>query len=379
MKKSFALIAGFALGTVSLIAGDGSKKTVVPPPEEEDRWKVALSMPAWLANVEGDIGINGLVSNVDVNTHTILRHIDMVGALRAEVSKGRFGVMADFLYLSLSDGIGADTVVKKVDIKLDQTLAELALRYRLIETPRGFLDLIGGVRYTNIFQQAVTQPDSERIDEASTALVDAVGDRLRTALSKSGLRELVAAEITERLAARTPTFNPGRPSTLPLGPLGGRVGAEINDRVTQIVAAKQAALADAVRTRVQAIGAAAQAAAQARVDGLKRDLSRQVAHVLESRLDARISRTDDWLDPFIGLRAHYDFSGRIYVTARGDVGGFGVGSDFTWQAEAALGVKLSQRMFAELGYRALGVDYDHGGLIYNTVTHGILINAGLSF
>lgn len=378
MKKSFVLIAGFALGTVSLFAGDGSKKTVAPPPEE-DRWKLALSMPAWLANIEGDVGINGLVSSVDVKTGTILRHIDMVGALRGEVSKGRFGVMADFLYLSLSDGIGTDTMVKKVDIKLDQTLAELALRWRLVETPRGFLDLIGGVRYTNIFQQAVTQPDSERIDAASTALVDVVGERLHTKLSNSGLRELVAEKLTERLAPHVPTFDPERPSKLPVGPLEGRVAAELNERVTQLVAAKQAALAEAVRARAQAIGAAAQAAAQARVDNLKHDLSRQVSRAVESRLDARISRTDDWLDPFIGLRARYDFSDRLYLTARGDVGGFGVGSDFTWQAEAAFGVKLSPRMFAELGYRALGVDYDHGGLIYNTVTHGILINAGLSF
>ena len=79
------------------------------------------------------------------------------------------------------------------------------------------------------------------------------------------------------------------------------------------------------------------------------------------------------------IRGRYNFTDRIYFTARGDVGGFGAGADFTWQATAALGMQLNDRMFAEAGYRILGVDYRNDGLIYDVRTHGAEINLGITF
>ena len=64
---------------------------------------------------------------------------------------------------------------------------------------------------------------------------------------------------------------------------------------------------------------------------------------------------------------------------RGDVGGFGVGSDLTWQVEGSLGLQVTKNIWAEAGYRALGVDYEADGLIYDTITHGAQVTLGLSF
>jgi len=374
-QLTLALATSALLG-MAAFAGSLEKKAVQPA--EEDHWKFQLSTPGWLANIEGDVGIGGHVSHVDVNTDSIIRRIDMAASLRGEASKGRFGIMGDFLYLSLSDGIGTDTAVKKVDIQLDQTLAELALRWRLVDSPRASLDVIGGVRYTNLYQKAAVQADAERIDDASTRLVDAIGEKLATALTAKVLNELIAADFS---TPEAPTFNGGRndrPGTLPIGPIAGRLGPKLHAQIQQIVAAKQAELQAALRTARAAVGAA-RVAAQARVDDLKKDLSRQIAKAVESKLDTRVARTDDWFDPFIGLRGRYHFNDRIYVTARGDVGGFGVGADFTWQASAALGVQLSDRIFAEAGYRILGVDYRDDGLIYDVRTHGAEINLGITF
>ena len=44
----------------------------------------------------------------------------------------------------------------------------------------------------------------------------------------------------------------------------------------------------------------------------------------------------DWVDPLIGARWLWDFADKWKLIARGDIGGFGVGSDFTWQALAAV-------------------------------------------
>ena len=70
---------------------------------------------------------------------------------------------------------------------------------------------------------------------------------------------------------------------------------------------------------------------------------------------------------------------KFYLTGKGDIGGFGVGSDLTWTAEAALGCQLSSRIFTEVGYRAIGVDYEGDSLIYDVVTHGAQVTLGITF
>ena len=40
----------------------------------------------------------------------------------------------------------------------------------------------------------------------------------------------------------------------------------------------------------------------------------------------------DWADPFIGARLQHQLAPSQEITLRGDVGGFGAGSQFSWQA-----------------------------------------------
>ena len=368
-----SVFAACLLSGSTLFAGE-SGKTVAPPADPgDDHWKFMLSMPGWIAGVTGDTGLHGITSSVDVSPGDVIRHIDMVATFRGEVSKGRFGITADFLYLSLSDGIGTDTVVKKLDVQFDQILGDLGFRWRVIESPRGWLDVTAGVRYTNLFQQLVTQPNSERINEVSGNIVDAVSEGLRTALSNSQIGEIVASRIKNAI----PTPDSDR-SGIPIGPLGGRENVALRKLVERAIEQRRVELQAAVQAAQQAVGAA-KVQAEQRVSDIKKDISRKIARTLEDKLDARVARTDDWFDPYVGLRARYNFNARFYVTAKGDVGGFGVGSKFTWQAEAALGCNLTPNIFAEAGYRALGVDYEGDGLTYDMITHGAQITLGINF
>lgn len=72
-------------------------------------------------------------------------------------------------------------------------------------------------------------------------------------------------------------------------------------------------------------------------------------------------------------------NGKFYLTAKGDIGGFGVGADISWTAEAAIGCQLSPRISSEVGCRALGVDLDKDGLLMDTVTHGPQVTLGVQF
>lgn len=327
MKFPLAFTLPFLMAAASF-AGDTGKKFVVPP-EPEDRWKFLLAAPGWMPGLEGDTGINGLVSHVDLDPGDIIRHYDMALSLRAEAEKGRFGISGDLLYTSLSDGVGTNTVVKKVAVQVDQTIAELAMRWRIIDSPRGSLDVVGGVRYLNLEQAVSLQPNDQRID--------AFADRLAAAGTLA--RGLIARELVA-LGGENPT--------VPIAPL---TGAQ-RDSFARFVS---------------------------RLRGNTAERSAAIAKRLRQILSSEASRTDDWWDPFIGLRARYNFTDRFYAAARGDIGGFGVGSDLTWQADAALGCQLTQRVFAEVGYRALSIDYDQDGLLFDVIMHGAQVTMGITF
>jgi hypothetical protein len=72
------------------------------------------------------------------------------------------------------------------------------------------------------------------------------------------------------------------------------------------------------------------------------------------------SGTQDWWDPIVGGNANFPLGGGFSLNVRGDVGGFGAGSDLAWQAFPYLGWQFSQWGSLEAGYRWLYMDYESG-------------------
>jgi len=73
-----------------------------------------------------------------------------------------------------------------------------------------------------------------------------------------------------------------------------------------------------------------------------------------------LSQSKWWFDPIVGLRLHSNSPGRFNAAVYGEVGGFGVGSDFTWQIFPVVSVRLAGRTSLDLGYRWLDVNYADG-------------------
>jgi hypothetical protein len=102
-------------------------------------------------------------------------------------------------------------------------------------------------------------------------------------------------------------------------------------------------------------------------------------------LDAERDR--DWFEPIVGLRTIWEFSPRWSVTALGDIGGFGAGSDFAWQASGLIGYRFG--LFGEndsrflFGYRALSQDYDTGSgankFEWDITLHGPIFALAIEF
>jgi hypothetical protein len=50
-----------------------------------------------------------------------------------------------------------------------------------------------------------------------------------------------------------------------------------------------------------------------------------------------------------------------------------------WEVEGVVGTNLTHCIFTEIGYRALSVDYNNDGLLFDTITHGPQITTGITF
>jgi hypothetical protein len=74
----------------------------------------------------------------------------------------------------------------------------------------------------------------------------------------------------------------------------------------------------------------------------------------------KFSLTEDWYDPIVGVRYFYDFGNKWMLSARGDIGGFGVGCDFTWNVTALVHFQPWKNVGFIAGYRALDYDYESG-------------------
>lgn len=75
---------------------------------------------------------------------------------------------------------------------------------------------------------------------------------------------------------------------------------------------------------------------------------------------ASASGDEEWLDPFVGLRALFPVGEHADISLRGDLGGFGVGSQSSYNLVATLLVDVFENGRLAVGYRVLDADYDDG-------------------
>ncbi|OEU48175.1 MAG: hypothetical protein BA866_00740 [Desulfobulbaceae bacterium S5133MH15] len=88
--------------------------------------------------------------------------------------------------------------------------------------------------------------------------------------------------------------------------------------------------------------------------------SRVAQDVAFSSSPLSIDVTEDWVDPFLGIRWNWGFGDKWGVVVKGGVGGFGVSSDFVWEGSGLLTYQPWKYAQFLMGYRAVGIDYETG-------------------
>lgn len=159
------------------------------------------------------------------------------------------------------------------------------------------------------------------------------------------------------------------------GPLGntntGSLDATVTEHIYQLTAGYR--LLDE-QTKVDLLGAA-------RYTQLDVDLNLALTTGADLLPDGSrsTSSTQSWWDPVIGVRVLQPLGKAWTFVGYGDIGGFGVGSDLTYQLLAGVNWQFAKSWTAKAGYRYLYQDYNDHGFIWDMTSSGLYLGAGFRF
>jgi hypothetical protein len=378
----FAIIGRVGAGSIEL----APKETAPPTIIESEPWQFTIAAPGWLASMNGTIGVRGINADIDVPVDEVLQHLDMIFAAGAEAQKGPFGIYGELIYIGLSDGAQINGLINNIHEQVDLTLVDGALSWRLVNQPRWSLNFAAGTHYTNVYEQLELHSDPIAIQQASEHFVDNISgdlrDRLNNDISNSEflatLKSTIKADIVSQVDKHNSLERHQRKPNIPIGPLAGRIEKDVAQRVENFIQEKEAA----IRERIDALklkGEARRAAVARAVNAAKARIANQLALRLDQSLSQTLSKDDYWFDPYVGLRTRYNFNTTYYTAIRGEIGGFGVGADLMWEVEGVIGINITRSIFTEIGYRALGGDFEDKNFVFDVVMHGPQITTGITF
>ena len=79
------------------------------------------------------------------------------------------------------------------------------------------------------------------------------------------------------------------------------------------------------------------------------------------------------------MRLISPFSQKWSFIGYADLGGFGVGSDFTFQVIAGIKWQFSKVVSAKLAYRYLYQDFEKDNFVWDMAAHGPMLGFGFNF
>jgi hypothetical protein len=116
---------------------------------------------------------------------------------------------------------------------------------------------------------------------------------------------------------------------------------------------------------------------------LSADLEATIQLPNQSPITRRASTGANWVDPLVGLQFSTPIGADWRFALRGDIGGFGIGSDLNYQMLATFRWQANERFGAGFGYRLISFDYEEGRdadyLRFDLTEQGPLVGVTISF
>jgi hypothetical protein len=385
-------------------AGTVASDAVAPVSPDVSDWSFRLEPYAWLTGLDGSTGVGPLVTEISPSFSDIFENLEMAAALQFEARNGRWGFIADGFYAKLGDsGTPPGPLYDSIDVDIKQFIGELAVAYRVYESPSAFVDIYGGIRYNDLSMDFAGVLDPAGIQtvsgNASGRIVEGLGERA-TAIVQPKVAAYKAAAAAKRatieaqVSAAIEAEADGRvkrdleKQLARIRRDGGFDARDIaSNRIVRAVKAERLALARSsaqlevarLQASVDSSKQAAVAKAQSRVTRDQQKLADAISQELGGSLPTGASADKNWVDPIVGMRAQWNINDKWFLAGKGDIGGFGVGSDLAWVLQGTIGYNFTENVSAELGYRYLQTDYEDGAFTYDVAASGIFTGLNIRF
>jgi hypothetical protein len=89
--------------------------------------------------------------------------------------------------------------------------------------------------------------------------------------------------------------------------------------------------------------------------------------------------SEQWIDPIVGINARANLAQRLSVGLLANVGGFGVGSDLSYEFMPRVTYTWNEIITLNAGYRLVAMDFDSSGVKYDVREFGWLFGVGFNF
>ena len=329
------------------------------PGKDPNDWQFVIEPYVWAMGIEGKTGVGSLPAmDVNVDAIKVLKHLDWAIFSKGEIRKGRWGILADGYYAALSgSGELGSVLYKNGTLQMQQGLASLSLAYRIIDDRRGFLDVYAGARYNYLGVQIDATVDSNGVNSLTSGMTSRIAQGIDTQVSNllASNPGIAAADLarlaTDALTAKTLEKIANTPDPI-------REALKASE-LRQILNASSGAFANYIAA--------------------KKKLDSQLSNDIQNALPTHGAGDQWWIDPIIGLRGQINITHWLFLAAQGDVGGFGAGSQITWNTQATVGFNITRNIFAELGYRYMYVDYNKNNFLYQMNQFGLFSSVGVKW
>ncbi len=167
-RLSVLLLMALLLGATSATAQEKSA----------DQWKFDTTVYLWGATIKGSTATGDPMM---INFGTILKNLDFAGMLTMSARKNKFSMLADVIYLNLSDSerrngeFLGQPVTGKLEIGMTSWVLNFIGGYNLIDSGKNVFDIAAGARYLDVAVDGTVKiNDQKRKASASDSTWDAV-------------------------------------------------------------------------------------------------------------------------------------------------------------------------------------------------------------
>jgi hypothetical protein len=336
LRAVVALLCLWLGGAATALAADIAPPAPVPYAVEQPLpvptgWTFRLTPYVWAPSLNGTQTVRGRTVDIDISFVDLARkafeHGTLIGAMgNVEARNGPFSFYADGVY-TLINVSGSKAITRDISPRVSATLnAALDLRIQL-----GIAE--AGAAY-EIARFGLPLGPTTTIPVAFDVLA---GARYWYQRFDFSFRLDRILDINALALRDGPPELAGNPDLLDIVAQGGRVAPGTLNLNDLFARGDRLALASALAQ-----------------NGLELRRNRAVAR----------SGTIDWVDPLVGGRVRLAIAPGHELFVRGDVGGFGVGSQFSWQAVGGYtfdyAVQNGITYSGLIGYKALYADYAQG-------------------